>query len=40
MYFNSKSWYVPSIEPTAFNDENMLNEVERYNTKLISKYEK
>lgn len=38
-YFDGKPWYIPSIEAGDFKDE-MLNEVERYNTRLISGYEK
>lgn len=37
-YFNSKSWYTPSIEAKDFKDE-MLNDVERYNTRFISQFE-
>lgn len=37
-YFNSKDWYTPSIEAKDFKDE-MLNDVERYNTRFISQFE-
>ena len=37
-YFDSMDWYTPSIEEKDFKDE-MLNDVERYNTRLISQYE-
>lgn len=37
-YFDSMDWYTPSIEAKDFKDE-MLNDVERYNTRLISQYE-
>ena len=37
-YFNEKSWYRPSIEPEDFS-EDMLNETEKKNCRLIKKYE-
>ncbi len=38
-YFLSKSWYVPTIEPDRFN-ENVFNDYETANRKLIADYEK
>ncbi|MCI8464924.1 MAG: YARHG domain-containing protein [Lachnospiraceae bacterium] len=38
-YFMSKSWYVPLIDPDRFN-ENVFNEYEAANRKLIADYEK
>ncbi len=38
-YFMSKSWYVPLIEPNHFN-ENVFNDYETKNRKLIADYEK
>lgn len=38
-YFDSQSWYKGTIEPEDFL-ENMLSEIEKYNVKLISDYEK
>lgn len=38
-YFNTKSWYYPSIEPDDFN-ESMLNKYEKANTQTIAEYEK
>ncbi|MCI9486362.1 MAG: YARHG domain-containing protein [Lachnospiraceae bacterium] len=38
-YFLSKSWYVPLIEPDHFN-ENVFNDYETANRKLIADYEK
>lgn len=37
-YFNSKSWYWGYIEPEEFN-ENCLTKVEKYNVRLLKKYE-
>ena len=37
-YFNSKSWYTPSIRPEDFN-EHWLNEYEKANAKLIKSFE-
>lgn len=37
-YFNSQSWYTPSIPADSF-DENSLNEIEKYNAKFIKQYE-
>lgn len=37
-YFNSCYWYNGYISPDSFND-NVLNDVELYNIKLIKKYE-
>ncbi|MGN0400414.1 MAG: YARHG domain-containing protein [Blautia sp.] len=37
-YFNSKSWYRGTIEPSAFN-ENTLNDYEKKNAELLSKKE-
>lgn len=37
-YFNSKSWYIPSIPADAFQ-QSMLNEVEKANATLILEYE-
>lgn len=37
-YFGGKNWYVPSVTPENFTDD-MLNEYERYNTRLIAGYE-
>lgn len=38
-YFNSQSWYRGTIAPSNFQDNYMLNEIEKYNTKLIKDYE-
>ena len=38
-YFRSKSWYMPTIEPDNFN-ENVFNDYEIANRKLIADYEK
>lgn len=38
-YFKSKSWYVPLIDPDHFN-ENVFNDYEVANRKLIADYEK
>lgn len=38
-YFMSKSWYVPLIDPGHFN-ENVFNDYETANRKLIADYEK
>ncbi len=38
-YFNSKSWYTPSIPSSSFNDNTMLTAVERANIAFIKKYE-
>ena len=38
-YFDKKSWYTPLIEADDFKDS-QLSEIERYNIKLIQKYEK
>lgn len=37
-YFNGKSWYTGTIEPEDF-DESVFNKVEKYNIKLLAKYE-
>ena len=37
-YFDSKSWYQGTIEPSAFN-ENTLNDYEKRNAELLSKKE-
>ena len=37
-YFNGKSWYTPSIDPTEF-PESLLNEYEIANRDLIVEYE-
>ena len=37
-YFNSCSWYSGYISPDSFNNDS-LNNVEKYNIKLIKKYE-
>ena len=37
-YFNSKSWYSGTIEPTAFS-ESLLSEIERSNVSYIMQYE-
>jgi len=34
-YFDSKSWYVGTIEPERFNDDSLLNDVERKNLEVI-----
>lgn len=38
-YFDNKWWYTGTIEPEDFT-EDMLNDVEKYNVKFISNYEK
>lgn len=38
-YFESKTWYIGQVEPNEF-DESVLNESEKANAELISKYEK
>lgn len=35
-YFNSKSWYIGTIEPEDFNEEELLSEVERDNIRLLN----
>jgi len=37
-YFNSKSWYTPSVRPEDFN-EHWLNEYEKANAQLIKSFE-
>ena len=37
-YFNSKSWYIPSVRPEDFN-EHWLNEYEKANAQLIKSFE-
>lgn len=37
-YFNSKSWYTPSVRPEDFNEQ-WLNEYEKANAKLIKSFE-
>lgn len=37
-YFNGKSWYTGNIEPEDF-DEGVFSKVEKYNIKLLAKYE-
>lgn len=37
-YFNGKSWYTGDIEPEDF-DESVFNKTEKYNIKLLAKYE-
>lgn len=37
-YFNGKSWYTGNIEPENF-DESVFNKTEKYNIKLLAKYE-
>lgn len=37
-YFDKQDWYVPVFSPDEF-DEGMLNKVEKYNLRLIKKYE-
>lgn len=39
-YFNSKSWYQPSIEPDDFKDNIMFNSFERANAYFIADYER
>lgn len=39
-YFNSKSWYQPSIEPDDFQDNIMFNSFERANAYFIADYER
>lgn len=38
-YFNSKDWYVPSIEPGHF-DDSQFNDYERHNVDTIVNYMK
>lgn len=38
-YFESKSWYEGTIEPSDFSEE-LLNEIEKYNVTFIANYEK
>ncbi len=38
-HFGAMDWYMPSVEAADF-DEKVLNEYEKYNLELISKYEK
>ena len=37
-YFDSKSWYIPSVRPEDFNEQ-WLNEYEKANAKLIKSFE-
>ena len=37
-YFNSKSWYIPSVRPEDFNEQ-WLNEYEKANAKFIKSFE-
>lgn len=37
-YFDSKSWYTPSVRPEDFNEQ-WLNEYEKANAKLIKSFE-
>ena len=37
-YFDGKSWYVGIIEPDDF-DESVFNKIEKYNIRLLAKYE-
>ena len=39
-YFEGKDWYNGTISPSKFNQEKLLNKVEKANVNLIDKYEK
>ena len=39
IYFDKKSWYSGTIEPSDFDEKNELSQIEKKNIDLIKKYE-